>query len=108
MADYSLSGIKLNVFLGNQDKAKSELTKLIKTLENNTIKINVDFKDVKEQLNTITKKYEQATKTQENAVSKSQATIKKIYKSSNAEIKSLVEEQRKLLESQYGNKGKVN
>lgn len=108
MADYSLSGIKLNVFLGNQDKAKSELTKLIKTLENNTIKINVDFKDIKEQLNAITKTYEQATKTQENAISKSQATIKKIYKSSNAEIKAMVEEQRKLLESQYGNKGKVN
>ena len=108
MANYSLSGIKLNVFLGNQDKAKDELAKLIKTLENNTIKINVDFKDVKEQLDTITKTYEQATKTQENAVSKSQATIKKIYKSSNAEIKSMVEEQRKLLESQYGNKGKVN
>lgn len=108
MANYSLSGIKLNVFLGNQDKAKDELAKLIKTLENNTIKINVDFKDVKEQLDTITKTYEQATKTQENAVSKSQATIKKIYKSSNAEIKAMVEEQRKLLESQYGNKGKVN
>lgn len=108
MADYSLSGIKLNVFLGNQDRAKSELTKLIKTLENNTIKINVDFKDVKEQLNTITKAYEQSVNAQENAVSRSQAVIKKIYKSSNAEIKAMVEEQRKLLESQYGNKGKVN
>ena len=108
MADYSLSGIKLNVFLGNQDKAKSELTKLIKTLENNTIKINVDFKDVKEQLNTITKVYEQSVNAQENAVSRSQAVIKKIYKSSNAEIKAMVEEQRKLLESQYRNKGKVN
>lgn len=108
MADYSLSGIRLNVFLGNQDKAKSELTKLIKTLENNTIKINVDFKDVKEQLNTITKAYEQSVSAQENAVSRSQSTIKKMYRSSNAEIKAMVEEQRKLLESQYGNKGKVN
>ena len=108
MANYSLSGIKLNVILGNTEHAKEELTKLIKKLENNTIKINVDFKDVKEQLYTITKTYEQATKTQENAVSKSQATIKKIYKTSNAEIKAMVEEQRKLLESQYGNKGKIN
>lgn len=108
MADYSLSGIKLSVFLGNKDKAKSELTKLIKTLENNTIKISVDFKDVKEQLNTITKVYEQSVNAQENAVSRSQAVIKKIYKSSNAEIKAMVEEQRKLLETQYGNKGKVN
>ena len=108
VADYSLSGIRLNVFLGNQDKAKSELTKLIKTLENNTIKINVDFKDVKEQLNTITKAYEQSVSAQENAVSRSQSTIKKMYRSSNAEIKAMVEEQRKLLESQYGNKGKVN
>jgi TP901 family phage tail tape measure protein len=108
LANYSLSGIKLNVILGNTEHAKEELTKLIKKLENNTIKINVDFKDVKEQLYTITKTYEQATKTQENAVSKSQATIKKIYKTSNAEIKAMVEEQRKLLESQYGNKGKIN
>ena len=108
MANYNLSGIKLNVFLGNQDKAKDELAKLIKTLENNTIKINVNFEDVKKQLDTITKAYQQSSTVQENAVSRSQDTIKKIYKSSNAEIKAMVEEQRKLLESQYGNKGKVN